>query len=482
MLFNSLSYWIFLPVIVFFYFILKHKYRWVLLLTASYFFYASWNINFIIFILISTLVDFWAGLKMGSLPNKSDRKIYLYISLLVNLGMLFFFKYLGFFNEIIRSFFGLFEANYPIDPLNILLPLGISFYTFQTLSYTIDVYQGDRKPETHLGIFALYVSFFPQLVSGPIERSKNFLPQLHKPTFLNWQRIVDSGKLIVWGLFKKMVLADHLAIFIQNVYGTPEEYSGNVMLLAMFSVSIQIYCDFSGYTDIAIGSARLFGINLSNNFDRPLFASSMSSLWAKWHISLTRWIRDYMALPLRKVLQSKSKNYLLFYILFISIGLWHGASWQFAIFGFLHATYLSVEQFTLPLRKNISRITGLDNYPKIKNGIGVAITFTLFSFSGIFFAHDNFSKSIYIVSNLFTGGDVIPYLSKMNFFYPSNIFIIFSSLLIFWWIEFNNKNDLRNPFSKINNIVLRWATYFIVVFYIFVFKVNENMEFFYFQF
>lgn len=482
MLFNSISYWIFLPLIVFCYFAIRHKYRWVLLLAASYFFYASWNVNFIVFILISTLVDYWVGLKMGEIPEKKDRKKYLYLSLLVNLGMLFFFKYLGFFNEIIRSLFGLFEANYPFEPLDILLPIGISFYTFQTLSYTIDIYRGNRKPERHLGIFALYVSFFPQLVSGPIERSKAFLPQFHKPTFLDWQRIIDGCKLIVWGLFKKMVIADNLAIFIQGVYGSPEEYSGNVMLLAMFSVGIQIYCDFSGYTDIALGSARLFGIRLSDNFDRPLFANSMTSLWSKWHISLTRWIRDYMALPLRGILKSKASSYLLLYIVFVSIGLWHGASWQFAVFGVLHATYLAVEKLTFSLRKKITRSTGLDKVPKIKNGIAVLITFSLFAFSGIFFAHDDIDNSIYIVSHLFSGGDVLPYLLKVPFFFPSNVFIILSSLLIFWWIEKRNKNDLRNPFSKINNSALRWATYLIVVFYLFNFKVNENMEFFYFQF
>jgi alginate O-acetyltransferase complex protein AlgI len=482
MLFNSISYWVFLPVIVCFYFMLKHKYRWVLLLAASYLFYASWNFSFVIFILVSTLVDYWVGLKMGKLPDKKARKIYLYFSLLVNLGMLFFFKYLGFFNEIGRSIFGLFEGDYPIDTLDILLPIGISFYTFQTLSYTIDVYRGNRKPEPHLGIFALYVSFFPQLVSGPIERSKSFLPQFHKPTVLNWQRIIDGGKLILWGLFKKMVIADNLSIFIQNVYGSPEEYSGNIMLLAMFSVGVQIYCDFSGYTDIAIGSAKLFGINLSKNFDRPLFASSMTSLWAKWHITLTRWIRDYMALPLRGILKSKVSSYVLLYIVFVSIGLWHGASWQFAVFGVLHATYLAVEKLSFPIRKVITKRTGLDKIPKVKNGLGVLITFTLFAFSGIFFAHDDFDKSVYIVSNLFSGGEIMPYLSKMNFFYPSNVFVIISSLIVFWWIEFNNRTDLTNPFSQINNKVLRWATYVFIVFYLIIFKVNENVDFFYFQF
>jgi alginate O-acetyltransferase complex protein AlgI len=482
MLFNSLSYWIFLPVVVAIYFMLKHKYRWMLLLVASYVFYAYWNVSFLLLIVISTLVDYWVGLKMGNIFAKKDRKIYLYFSLFVNLGMLFFFKYFGFFNESIRASFGFFEMSYPVQQFDILLPIGISFYTFQTLSYTIDIYRGDRKPEAHLGVFALYISFFPQLVAGPVERSTTFLPQIRKLNTVNWQRIIDGCKLIVWGLFKKMVIGDNLAIFVSKIYDNPEVYSGNMLALATYAFTIQIYCDFSGYTDIAIGSAKTMGFRLSDNFNRPLFAPSMSILWRKWHMTLTHWIRDYFYIPLKNRSKSQITNYLLLYAVFIVIGLWHGAGWQFALYGFIHGTYLTVQRLTGGIREKLVLYTGLSKTPLIKKIIDVVITFNLWAYALISFRSDDLSTAFYIMKSVFSGGEVISFIQKMSGFSTSSIVIIILSTVLLFCIEFINKDDLRNPFRKIQSKPIRWSVYLFVVFLLLIFRVSENMEFYYFQF
>jgi D-alanyl-lipoteichoic acid acyltransferase DltB (MBOAT superfamily) len=482
MTFISIEYLLFLPLVVFLYFILPHKYRWLLILIASYVFYAYWNAALLILIIISTIIDYWAGLKMSEKLSRNERKPYLYVSLFVNLGMLFFFKYLAFFNESLSNIFAWLDLEYSVPEINILLPVGISFYTFQTLSYSIDVYRGDKVAEKHLGIFALYVTFFPQLVAGPIERSVSFLPQFYEKHKFKLTRFIDASKLIVWGLFKKLVIADNLAIFVNNIYDSPETYSGNMLALATYAFTIQIYCDGSGYVDIAIGSAKMLGFKLSDNYDRPLFASSISKLWRRWHISLTRWIRDYFYLPLLRRFKSNFMSYFILYLVLIVMGLWHGAGWQFVIFGLIHGTYLTLQRLTYKIRKKMTIAVKLNRFPQLKKVIDVFITFNLWAFALICFRGNNATESIFIMKNIFSGGSIKPYVMDMNGFTFSNIVIIITSVILFFVIEFINKNNLRNPFAVIKNHFLRWGVYAIVIFYILIFKANNNPDFYYFQF
>ena len=373
MLFNSLEYLLFLPLVAIIYFVVNHRYRWVVLLIASYIFYISWRVDYAALILFSTCIDYWAGLKMASKLDKKSRKPFLYLSLLANLGLLFSFKYLSFFNESLRTLLGWTDIEYPIDEFSILLPVGISFYTFQTLSYTIDVYRGNKTAEKHFGIFALYVSFFPQLVAGPIERSTTFLPQFYIKHFVDWQRIIDGVKLIVWGLFKKMVIGDNLAIFVAYVYGSPDAYSGNILILATLAFTVQVYADGSGYTDIAIGSAKVLGFKLSDNYNRPFFATSIARLWRRWHITLTTWINDYFYTPLNNRTKTKTGRYRNIVIVMVVVGLWHGAGWQFVFFGLLHAANIILFRATTKQREQLNQWLGLNNRPLLKRNLGIGL-------------------------------------------------------------------------------------------------------------
>ena len=298
MLFNSTQFIIFFPIVVSIYFLLPHRMRWFMLLTASYYFYMCWKAEYLLLILISTFIDYFAAIQMSKQSVQSKRKIYLILSLVVNLGLLFGFKYFNFFNDSLRTIFNQFNIFYDVPAFKVLLPVGISFYTFQTLSYTIDVYRGKRDPEKHLGIFALYVAFFPQLVAGPIERSTRLIPQLRKKYNFDYDRVTDGLKLMLWGFFKKVVIADRIAVIVNQVYNNPHDAAGFPFLIGTYLFAFQIYCDFSGYSDIAIGAAKIFGINLMENFRRPYFAKSIREFWQRWHISLSTWFRDYLYLSL----------------------------------------------------------------------------------------------------------------------------------------------------------------------------------------
>ncbi|MFC1785350.1 MBOAT family O-acyltransferase, partial [Candidatus Neomarinimicrobiota bacterium] len=291
MLFNSTQFIIFFPVVVFFYFLLPHRFRWMLLLVASYYFYMCWKAEYLLLILGSTIVDYIVAIQMSRQSTKAKKKLYLILSLAVNLGLLFGFKYFNFFSDSFRTIFDQFNVLYNVPTFKVLLPVGISFYTFQTLSYTIDVYRGKREPEKHLGIFALYVAFFPQLVAGPIERSTRLLPQLVKKYNFDYNRVTDGLKLMLWGFFKKVVIADRVAVIVNQVYNNPNDAAGLPLLIGTYLFAFQIYCDFSGYSDIAIGAAKVFGIDLMQNFRRPYFAKSIREFWQRWHISLSTWFR-----------------------------------------------------------------------------------------------------------------------------------------------------------------------------------------------
>lgn len=341
MLFNSFDYLLFLPLVLVAFHLMPKRHRWIMLLGVSYYFYMSWKPFFAVFMLLSTAVDYWSGLGMQASSTARERKAYMFASLAVNLGMLGFFKYFNFFahnGEVLLGRFGIF---YDTPVLDIILPVGISFYTFQSLSYTLDVYKGKEKAETHFGYFALYVSYFPQLVAGPIERAGRLIPQLRDTPPLTSEDVRYGINKILLGYFKKVVIADQLALFVDQMYAHVPSGTGLQYYVATAFFTIQLFADFSGYTDIAMGSARLMGVRLMDNFDRPIMQPSLSKFWSRWHISLTSWIRDYIFVPL--VMANKQWAWLYTIFTFTLIGFWHGASWTFVIFGLCNGVFMVLQ-------------------------------------------------------------------------------------------------------------------------------------------
>lgn len=352
MLFNSLDFLVFFPVVVALYFVLPHRARWGLLLVGSYAFYGHWNWAYVPLLIASTGVDYAMGRCMARRKTRAARRPYLLVSLAANLGLLFTFKYLGFFATLAASAAQAVGAPLSLPTLDLLLPIGISFYTFQTLSYSLDVYRGRQAAEPHAGYFALYVSFFPQLVAGPIERASALLPQLRTPHAFDWTRVREGGLRMLWGFFKKVVIADGLATFTAKVYADPAGFSGFVVLVAAYAFVYQLYCDFSGYTDIAIGAAHVLGIRLSENFRRPFAATSARALWQRWHISLMRWIRDYLYLPAARRVSSTAARIGLSFLTLFAFGIWHGAGTPILAFSVFIATITTLESVVKAVRRH----------------------------------------------------------------------------------------------------------------------------------
>ena len=481
MLFNSIEFLIFLPVVVFLYFLIPYRYRWVLLLAASYFFYMSWRPEYIILILISTLVDYAIGLKLAQESRQHFRRAYLILSLTTNLGILFSFKYFNFFNNFLRSAFHWYNADYPVPDLDFLLPVGISFYTFQTLSYTLDIYKRKIQPERHFGIFALFVAFFPQLVAGPIERAGNLLPQFHKKHTFDYERVVTGLQRIAWGFFKKLVIADRLALLVNNVYGNPTEFTGTPLIIATLAFAFQIYCDFSAYSDIAIGAARIMGFNLMENFRQPYYSKSIPEFWQRWHISLSTWFRDYLYIPLGGNRIQIPRWCFNIMVVFIVSGLWHGANWTFVVWGTLHGLYMIAATLWGRAAKFISWSLPLPGV--VISSIKFFITFNLVTFAWVFFRANTMSDAIYIISHLFVdikfnlaGQTIMP--GGLYEFAIVLIAIAFMELM--HWIQMTNHRV--RPFEMRRPIWVRWSIYYTVVLVIIIFGKFGLTEFIYFQF
>jgi D-alanyl-lipoteichoic acid acyltransferase DltB (MBOAT superfamily) len=483
MLFNSIDYLLFLPVVVALYFAIPAKWRWILLLMASYFFYMCWKAEYVILIMISTLVDYYAGVKMGQMPSKKKKKPYLVLSLMVNLGMLAGFKYLDFFSASANMLFGQLDIDQQLPIYNILLPVGISFYVFQSLSYTIDVYRGSVEPEKHAGRFALYVCFFPQLIAGPIERSRHLLPQIHHSSDFDQRRLVSGLKLMLWGFFKKLVIADRLGLFVGNVYGNPSEFTGLPIVLATILFAFQLYCDFSGYTDIARGSARIMGFDLMINFNRPLIARSLRDFWNRWHISLTTWFRDYLlySLPYIKGKQIvMGKIYRNLIITYIIMGLWHGAAWTFVIFGLFHGVLLVLETITERQRNWLFRKTGIDNVPFVRIGVSIVVTFSILAFSLLFFRADSLADSRLLISNAFDFSSFGASVSDIVKDYE----VMFGMLMVVFLMiaeYLHEKYDLVRVLA-LRHVMIRWPVYIGFFFFVLLFGVLHKQMFIYFQF
>ncbi len=403
MLFNSLQYLIYLPIVVGLYYLFPHRWRWLLLLVASYYFYMCWKAEYAILLLISTGVAYAAGLGLSRAQNPQARKLIVWGCVTVLLGILFGFKYFNFATASLRGLCLAWKIPVTLPYSNLLLPIGISFYTFQKISYVVDVFHGKVKAERHFGIFAVYSCFFPQLVAGPIERPQHLLPQFYERHEFTYERAVSGLWLILWGFFKKVAVADRLAILVKAVYGDPHSFSGLPLLVATVGFAFQIYCDFSGYTDIAIGSARLLGFDLMANFRQPYFSQSIPEFWRRWHISLSTWFRDYVYIPLGGNRVVKWRWYYNLFITFFVSGLWHGANWTFAAWGALHGGYMVVDSFVGPVRERWRNRLGVGLLQTGFDGLNVGLTFALVTVAWIAFRASNFGDGWYILTHLLAG-------------------------------------------------------------------------------
>ncbi|WP_273566564.1 MBOAT family O-acyltransferase [Maribacter halichondriae] len=482
MLFNSIDFAIFLPIVFVLYWFSAKKdmrYQNILIVLASYFFYGMWDYRFLALIIFSTLVDYTLGRQMAKTDVQSTRKILLWTSIIVNLGFLGFFKYYNFFLDNFVDLFTFFGQPISTRSLNIVLPVGISFYTFQTLSYTIDVYRKNLDPTKDFIAFAAFVSFFPQLVAGPIERATNLLPQFRLERVFEYNKAVDGLRQMLWGLFKKMVIADNAAKFANIIFDNSEAYSGSTLLLGGVFFAFQIYGDFSGYSDIAIGTSRLFGFDLMKNFAFPYFSRDISEFWRRWHISLSTWFRDYLYIPLggsRGGIWMKVRNT---FIIFLVSGFWHGANWTFVVWGALNAIYFLPLLLLNRNRNNLGTVAEGKYWPSFNEFLKILSTFALTVLAWIFFRADSVSHAFGIMSEIFSLS-----LFKLPSFEDFNkgLFTLFL-VAIFILIEWRGRNN-EYAIEKLllyRNKRLRWTFYMLLAMMILVFQ-GEQQEFIYFQF
>lgn len=401
MLFNSVAFLIFFPLVTLLYYLIPHRFRWILLLIASYYFYMSWDASLVVLILGTTAISYMAGLVIDTTDNTAVKKAAVAIAVAGCLSVLFFFKYFNFLSSSVTNLLGAFGLNSNGIIIEILLPVGISFYTFQTLSYVIDIYRGRIKAERHFGYYALFVSFFPQLVAGPIERPEALLPQFKQKVSLNSENITIGLKYMVIGFFKKVVIADTVGIAVNAIYNNPSSASGLGVLIATVLFAIQILCDFDGYTNIAIGVAKLLGIDLMKNFDDPYSARSIKDFWSRWHISLSTWFKDYVYIPLGGNRRKKPRVLFNLFVVFLLSGLWHGANWTFVIWGAIHGVYRVVGVLTDKLRKKIRVKMNIED-SAILPLLQRLITFALVCFAWLFFRANSISDCGILLSALFT--------------------------------------------------------------------------------
>lgn len=478
MLFNSFDFAIFLVVcFVIYWFVLnKHlKIQNLFILIASYVFYGWWDWKFLGLILFSTLVDFSVGKLLLKEDRNLQRKILLTLSLVTNIGLLFFFKYYNFFIESFVEAFSFFGSKIQANTLHIILPVGISFYTFQTLSYTIDIYRKKLTPKNDFISFAAFVSFFPQLVAGPIERASHLLPQFYKKRTFDYQNAAQGMRQILWGLFKKIVIADNAAKVVNFIFNNSETFGGSTLFLGGVLFAFQIYCDFSGYSDIAIGTSRLFGFHLKKNFAFPYFSRDMAEFWRRWHISLSTWFRDYLYIPLGGSRGKTSRRIRNTFIIFLVSGFWHGSNWTFVAWGALNALYFLPLLLSKKNRTNIDTVAEHRFFPSIKELMQMIITFILAVLAWIFFRAENIQHALQIL------GEICSFsLFKIPEVKPMVVLILIGIMTGIEWL-YRKEDFAFSNFHKKSKKVFRWATYFLIIFAIYWFG-GEKQEFIYFQF
>jgi alginate O-acetyltransferase complex protein AlgI len=482
MLFNSIDFLIFFPVVTVIYFLLPHKIRWAWLLAASCYFYMAFVSVYILILGFTIVVDYVAGLWIEKAEGKR-RKALLLASIVANVGVLAVFKYYNFLNENLTALLGSFGSRNPVPYLQILLPIGLSFHTFQAMSYTIEVYRGKQKAERHFGIYALYVMFYPQLVAGPIERPQNILHQFHEKKYFDYQRTVEGLRLMIWGFFKKIVIADRLAVYVSSVYDHPGQHHGMPVLVASYFFAIQIYCDFSGYSDIAVGSAKIMGFDLMQNFNLPYFARSIREFWSRWHISLSTWFRDYVYIPLGGNRVKMGRWFLNLLIVFVISGLWHGAKWTFIIWGALHGIYLVLEI----LINKTAFVKKFQNSFLFKS-LAYFLTFHLVVLGWVFF-RANTVKDAFVLLKSMLQMDFSKVGININLGYSTPLFdkveIILSFLLIGFLLLVNlveRRKTIETAVQKLSSPV-RWFIYYMfVVGIVLLGNYSNKSDFIYFQF
>ena len=484
MLFNSFHFLIFFIVVTSLYFALPYKNRWFLLLISSCYFYMAFVPIYILILGFTIVIDYFAGIYIENAKGKK-KKLFLIFSLIANIGVLAIFKYYNFINTNLTFLLHGFAFTNPLPYLSILLPIGLSFHTFQAMSYTIEVYRGNQKAERHFGIYSLYVMFYPQLVAGPIERPQNLLHQFREHYDFNYERVTSGLRLMAWGLFKKVVIADRLAIVVDTVYNNPEQHNSLTLIIATLFFAFQIFCDFSGYSDMAIGAARVMGFKLMTNFDKPYQSKSINEFWKRWHISLSTWFRDYFYISLGGNRVSIPRWYLNLFLVFLVSGLWHGANWTFVIWGALHGFYLVFALITKGFREKLNKIFYLDRFPIFS----ALTTFALVCFAWIFFRANNVQSAFYISKHIFTGiPDLIYRLQNHQSVYKylglnTNELILSVGLILF--LESIHYIQTKINISEIfvrKPLYFRWAVYYGLVLAILFLGVYENRQFIYFQF
>jgi len=484
MLFNSLNFALFLPVVFFLYwFVAKREVRLqnILLLVSSYFFYACWDWRFLFLLVFSTVLDYYTGIKMSDAESQNSRKFWFWLSITVNLGFLAVFKYYNFFAV---SFAGALEnLGWSVNPwtLKILLPVGISFYTFHGLSYVIDIYKNRIKAEKNFIDYSVFVSFFPLLVAGPIERATHLLPQIKKKRTFDYARATDGLRQILWGLFKKVVIADQCAEFANEIFNNAGDYSGSTLVLGAFLFAFQIYGDFSGYSDIALGTARLLGIDLIRNFAFPYFSRDIAEFWRRWHISLSTWFRDYLYIPIggsRGGMWMKVRNV---FIIFIVSGFWHGANWTFIVWGILNALYIMPSIIFNTNRDNLEIVAKGRYLPSLKDLFSIIITFSLTVFAWIFFRSDRVSDAIHYISHIFSNDlfipPSIPTIPAIKLKVLSLLLLLF---VVVEWFGREEQHALASLFQN-NKRIYRW-TFYLFFCVIILMCQGKQQNFIYFQF
>ena len=478
MVFNSISFAIFLPIVFLLYWFVSNKNRKIqnlLLLTSSYFFYACWDWRFLFLLIFSTALDFFTGSKMETAKTVASKKFWFWLSISINISFLGVFKYYNFFAESFADIMGNFGLQVNPFTLKVILPVGISFYTFHGLSYVIDIFKNRIKAEHDFIDYAVFVSFFPLLVAGPIERATHLLPQIKKERNFDYQKAVNGLKQILWGLFKKIVIADQCAQYTNTIFDDYSNHSGSTLLLGAIFFSFQIYGDFSGYSDIALGTARLFGIELLRNFAFPYFSRDIAEFWRRWHISLSSWFRDYLYFPLggsRGGTWMKIRNT---FLIFLVSGFWHGANWTFIVWGLLNAIYI-MPSIIFNTNRNHIDIVAKGNYlPSIREFFMMLSTFFLTVFAWIFFRSASLSDAFSFIKGIFSSS-----LFSIPSIHPLDLFILLLIFLPIEWLGRASQFAIENTFEKSSNF-LRYGLYYLLLVAIFFYN-SAGQQFIYFQF
>ncbi len=476
MIFNSFHFIYFFIIVTSLYFTLPHRQRWLLLLLSSCYFYMAFVPIYILILGFTIVVDYFAGIYIENAQGKR-RKLFLIYSLVANIGILCIFKYYNFINTNFSYLLHGFGITNPIPYLSILLPIGLSFHTFQAMSYTIEVYRGNQKAERHFGIYALYVMFFPQLVTGPIERPQNLLHQFREKHHFDNDRVFEGLKLMIWGLFKKLVIADRLGIYVNGAYNYVDQQDGMTLLLATIFFSFQVYCDFSGYSDIAIGTAKVLGFDLMTNFRRPIFAKSTGEFWKRWHISLSTWFKDYLYFPMGGNKGSVPRWYFNLMVVFLISGLWHGANWTYIIWGGINGFYLVFAIMTKKYREKFNTLTGIKKLPRLHLFFQIIITFLLITFSRIFFRSQSVEDALIVIKKILT--------FKGSIFNDGTAILLYSFFAISFLLAVEFKKEFYKgsfTLSHHTNFWVRNSYYSLLVILIILFGVFDGGQFIYFQF